>query len=196
MCCNGQAVHNCTLSLNAFTCFNSELKGELVVREQACWDGQVHNMLLIQLLRSKVHVNALCFCVTVPSDSIQVTVNGLTDTVGVHLTKVNLSSHDIQNNPIGGRPFINLVQVELDVHQIRIHHLRSGTLGDVDLDTHVVAARSKQSQEIREVGLVLLGQGAACGVLSQIHCDVTAIHCVLLHTLIAGTECCRRSCGG
>ena len=158
MCSDGQAVHNCTLNLNAFTCFNSELKGELVIGEQACWDGQVHNMLLVQLLRSKVHVNALCFCVTVPSNSIQVTINGLTDTVGVHLTKVNLSSHDIQNNPIRGCPFVNLVEVELNVDQISIHHLRSGTLGDVDLDAHVVAARSKQSQEIREVGLVLLGQ--------------------------------------
>ena len=115
MGCHSKAVNNYTLILNAITCFNSELKLELVVGEQAGWNGQVNNMLLVKLLRSIMHVNTLCLCVTVPGDSIQVSINGFTNTVGVHLAKVNFSSQDVQNDSVSGNPVVNLVQVELDV---------------------------------------------------------------------------------
>ena len=82
-------------------------------------------MLLVKLIRSKLHVNALGLSVTVPGNSIHVTINRLTDTAGVHLTKVNFSTTNLQNDPVCGIPLIDLVKVELDVDSIRIHHLWS-----------------------------------------------------------------------
>ena len=192
MGCDSEAVNNNTLILNSVTCFNSELKLELVVGEQACWNGQVDNMLLVKLLRSIVHVNALRLCVTVPGDSIQVTINGFTNTVGVHLTQVNFSSQDVQNDPICGNPVVNLVQGELDVHQVGIHLLGTSALGDIDFNSHVVAARSKQSQEVREVGLVLLRKRACQGVGSSLNCNSILLNCVFLNTLVAWAVSCGR----
>ena len=153
-----QLVYDSTFRLNIFTCFHTEVKVQCAIWEQTSRDSDIHNMLLVKLfcsnLTSKIHIDALRFCFTVPSDSILVTINRLTHTVGVHLTKINLSAHDIQNDPVFRCPIINLVQVELDVDKINIHHIRTRCLGDGNVNAHVVATRSQQSQKVREIGFV------------------------------------------
>ena len=112
-------------------------------------------MLLVHLV-SKIKIDALCDSVTVPSDSTLIAIKGFTDTGGIHLTKINLNIANLQKDLVLRIPFINLVQVELNVHQVSIHHFRPCALGDVDCNAHVVATRSKQPQEVGEARLILL----------------------------------------
>ena len=148
-----QFIHHNTLIVNILSCFYPERDCQLVYREKAGWDCQHHLMLLVQLF-SIVHVDTLSHCVTVPGDAIYIAIQGYTHTRGIHLTKVNLSLTHNDKHLVTGSPIINLVQVELDSKNVRIHWSLTTTGRNQDRNRHCIAARTQQTQKVGEVVLI------------------------------------------
>lgn len=148
-----QTIHYNAFILNSFTCFHSETKCQLVVWKCSCWDYQRHFMLLIHLI-SIIQVHTLCYCVTMPANAISIAIQWYTHTLGVHLTKVNLSTTNTHKDLVLRIPIIKLEYIELDIEKVSLHwHLLTACRHN-DRNRHLAATSPQKTQKIGEVVLI------------------------------------------
>ena len=137
------------MQCNVFASLYTEAQGQDLIWEQAGWNSQLHQVLLV-LFWTKAQVSALLGGLTLPGDSRFQTTNGNTGAGPVHLSQVNHNPIDLHKELVFWTPVINLVQGKLNGDPVSLHCHWAGAARHSDSLGHLICATSQPAQELGE----------------------------------------------
>ena len=91
---------------------------------------------------AKANVRALLDCLALPCHARYYTTEGSAVAAGVHLSKVNGDTHNVQEELVPGAPVIDLVQGEYNCDSVCTHGTGAGAEGDTNGLGHATTAGS------------------------------------------------------